>query len=186
VSTGDVELTGVISADHRAIAGAMTALDSHGAGHGSGEQLTDHVVGLWMAHAAAEKRCLYPTVRRVLPQGDQLAARALTTHVEVERLIKALVRGGRASPASDEQMKELAQAVRHHIEETENQLLPPIQATCPQEELRALGEEMLKAKEMAPTRPHPSAPQRPPASAIVAPWLRLVDRVRDVLRGRTD
>jgi hypothetical protein len=41
-----------------------------------------------------------------------------------------------------------------------------------------------RAKKMAPTRPHPSAPDTPPANKLLAPGTGLVDRLRDALSGR--
>jgi hypothetical protein len=40
------------------------------------------------------------------------------------------------------------------------------------------------AKKMAPTRPHPAAPDTPPANKLLAPGAGLVDRLRDALTGR--
>lgn len=40
------------------------------------------------------------------------------------------------------------------------------------------------AKKMAPTRPHPSAPDTPPGNKLLGPGVGLVDRARDLLTGR--
>jgi hypothetical protein len=40
------------------------------------------------------------------------------------------------------------------------------------------------AKQHAPTRPHPSAPDTPPANKLLAPGTGMVDRRRDMLTGR--
>jgi hypothetical protein len=47
-----------------------------------------------------------------------------------------------------------------------------------------LGEKFEKSKKLAPTRPHPSAPDRPPANKILGPGVGLIDRMRDALSGR--
>ena len=41
------------------------------------------------------------------------------------------------------------------------------------------------AKKLAPTRPHPSAPNNPVFHKLVGPGVGLVDRVRDKLTGRS-
>nr|BFF24347.1 hypothetical protein GCM10025732_23120 [Glycomyces mayteni] len=43
---------------------------------------------------------------------------------------------------------------------------------------------MLAAKEFAPTRPHPHAPDSTPANLVVGPGVGLVDHIRDVLEHR--
>ena len=63
-------------------------------------------------------------------------------------------------------------------------LLPQLRTVCPGDELRELSEKFHRAKKMAPTRPHPSAPDRPPANKILGPGAGLVDRLRDALTGR--
>ena len=53
-----------------------------------------------------------------------------------------------------------------------------------EEDLRELGRKVERAKKLAPTRPHPNAPDEPPWNKILAPGAGLVDRVRDALTGR--
>jgi hypothetical protein len=38
-------------------------------------------------------------------------------------------------------------------------------------------------KKVAPTRPHPSAPDTPPLNKLAAPGAGLIDRIRDALSG---
>jgi len=87
-------------------------------------------------------------------------------------------------PRFDELLSRLMSEIRHHIEEEESDLLPKLQAACSEEQLRELGEQVVRAKAMAPTHPHPSAPDKPPANKLLAPGAALVDRMRDALTGR--
>ncbi|MGC4810695.1 hypothetical protein ACLQ29_09235 [Micromonospora sp. DT228] len=43
---------------------------------------------------------------------------------------------------------------------------------------------MTRVKKIGPTRPHPGAPDHPPANRLLAPGIGLVDRIRDALSGR--
>ena len=45
-----------------------------------------------------------------------------------------------------------------------------------------LGEEFSKTKSMVPTRPHPSAPDRPPMQTVVGGMAAAVDKARDMAR----
>jgi hypothetical protein len=45
-----------------------------------------------------------------------------------------------------------------------------------------LGEKMVKAKAMAPTHPHPHAPNTPPGNIMAGPMAAMADKVRDFLR----
>jgi hypothetical protein len=51
-------------------------------------------------------------------------------------------------------------------------------------ELRTRGEKFERSKRMAPTRPHPSAPDKPPANKILGPGVGLIDRMLDALTNR--
>jgi hypothetical protein len=41
---------------------------------------------------------------------------------------------------------------------------------------------MAKAKKLAPTRPHPRAPDSPPGNLVAAPLAAMMDRGRDLVR----
>ncbi|HEY3260841.1 MAG TPA: hypothetical protein VGJ95_11350 [Pseudonocardiaceae bacterium] len=54
---------------------------------------------------------------------------------------------------------------------------------CSADELRDLGPKVENAKKIAPTRPHPLAPDRPPLNRFLAPGTGLLDRMRDAPVG---
>jgi hypothetical protein len=87
-------------------------------------------------------------------------------------------------PAFDGLVQQLIKEVRHHIEDEEKDLLPQLAEACDSAELDELGAKFAHAKSIAPTRPHPSAPDRPPANKILDPGVGLIDRMRDALTGR--
>ena len=74
--------------------------------------------------------------------------------------------------------------VRHHVRDEESNLFPQMAKSCSAEMLNGLGDKVRRAKKLAPTRPHPAAPTKPPANRLLAPGLGLVDRMRDALNGR--
>ena len=76
----------------------------------------------------------------------------------------------------------LIKDIRHHIDDEEKDLLPKLQQACSPEDLRDLGEKVLRAKKFAPTRPHPSAPDRPPANLVLDAGAGLIDGLRDKLK----
>src|SRR6185312_13670953 len=53
-----------------------------------------------------------------------------------------------------------------------------------QDELDALGSRVKGVKALAPTRPHPSAPDRPPGDLLLGPVVGLFDRLRDAASKR--
>ena len=120
----------------------------------------------------------------MLPDGDKLADHEIEEHAKAERVMKSLEETDADDPKFDELTRNLIDTIRHHVEDEEKDLLPKLREACNPETLRELGEKFENSKKLAPTRPHPSAPDRPPANKILAPGLGLIDRMRDALSGR--
>jgi hemerythrin superfamily protein len=171
-----------IITDHREVEAVFAEIEK-GAG-GNKHDLVEHVIVELVRHSVAEEQYLYPLARRALPDGDKLADHELEEHAEAERLMKSLEQTDAEDPKFDELTRKLIDAIRHHVEDEEKDLLPKLRDACDAAELRELGEKFEKAKKMAPTRPHPAAPDRPPANKILGPGVGLIDRMRDALSGR--
>jgi hemerythrin-like domain-containing protein len=179
-----MDLISVVTTDHREVELIMAELQL---GEGTAQhrrQLADQLTTELVRHAAAEERYLYPAARKALPDGDEIADDRIREHAEVERLLKEL-EGLDASDARFERLIDaLLAEVRHHVREEEQQVLVPLREVCG-DQLQELGRMMLRAKESAPTRPHPSSPHKPPANMILGPGLSAIDRLRDALSGRS-
>ncbi|WP_027947146.1 hemerythrin domain-containing protein [Amycolatopsis taiwanensis] len=181
-ATEQVDLISVITSDHREVEGAFQELES---GRGTPEYrrgLVDHVISELVRHSVAEEQFMYPAARRHLDNGDELADHEIAEHAEAERVMKELEDLPATKPRFEELMRDLMNDIRHHIEDEEHDLLPKLQQACPPEQLRDLGEKIVRAKKFAPTRPHPSAPDKPPANLILDPGAGLIDRLRDALK----
>jgi hemerythrin superfamily protein len=135
-------------------------------------------------HAVAEEMHLYPAVRRHVPDGDTIADKELSDHAEVERVLAELEKADTADGNFTTLIHRLIGDVSEHVRDEENNLFPQLAKHASPEDLLRLGEQVQSAKEKAPTRPHPSAPDRPPLNKILAPGAGLVDRIRDHLSGR--
>lgn len=183
--TQGTDLIDVIVSDHREFETVFRELES---GAGTPEHrraLADHVVASLVRHAVAEEMFMYPAARRALPDGDEVADHELAEHAEAEETMKELEGVDATDPRFDDLVGKLIAEIRHHIEEEEQDMLPKLRAACSPEQLHELGEKVVKAKRVAPTRPHPMAPDKPPANLLLNPGAGLVDRLRDALSGRS-
>lgn len=181
----------VLTRDHREVEEMFQTIEALQARATLGESLiderrdiTDKVIIELVRHAVAEEQHLYPATREHIPGGDELADHELEEHAEAEKLMKQL---DGMSPDNIEYgslVTRLIADVRHHIQEEETQLFSQLRAHASQDELDRLGEAIESAKKLAPTRPHPAAPDRPPFNKLLAPGAALVDRIRDKLTGR--
>jgi hypothetical protein len=70
----------------------------------------------------------------------------------------------------------LIESVRHHVEEEENELFDEVRKAIPTQELDALGDALVQAKETAPTRPHPRTPDEPPLNVLVGMPVAVLDK----------
>jgi hemerythrin superfamily protein len=177
-------LISVITQDHREVEAVFQELESGAGTPEHRRNLADHVIAELVRHSVAEEEYMYPAARDALEGGDELADHELEEHAEAEKLMKKLDGLDPTDPRFDELLGTLMSEIRHHIEEEESDLLPQLQAACSEEQLRDLGAKVVRAKAMAPTHPHPYAPDKPPANKLLAPGAALVDRMRDALTGR--
>ncbi|SHH04163.1 hemerythrin domain-containing protein [Streptoalloteichus hindustanus] len=179
------DLFSVLITDHREVERAFRDLESGAMSDPQQRRdMADHVIAELVRHSVAEEMYLYPTARKKLPDGDQVADQEIAEHAEAERVMKELDGLEATDPRFDELLRTLMREIRDHIRGEENDLFPRLQAACTQDELLELGRKVTRAKQTAPTRPHPSAPHKPPANKLLAPGAGLVDRLRDALSGR--
>ena len=135
-------------------------------------------------HSVAEEEYLYPAVREHLEEGDVLADKELADHARVEQLLNALQQREADDLDFDRLAVKLRTEVTAHVDDEENHLFTQLRNGVHPYVLEELGNKVREAKKSAPTRPHPSAPNTPPANKLLAPGLGMVDRVRDYVTGR--
>lgn len=160
---------------------AMFAKLRNGAGGEQREDLIKEMTVELVKHSVAEEVHLYPLIRDVLPGGDDLADHEIAEHAEVEQALKDLEKVDHSDPKSYQLVDKVIDDVTHHAAEEENDVFPQLRDKCSSEQLHALGDKIRATKKVAPTHPHPSAPDTPPANKIMGPMAGLVDRVRDAM-----
>lgn len=147
----------------------------------SRNQLVGDIVRELSVHAAIEEQILYPAMRKALPDGDTLVQEAIEEHQQVKETLSAIERAD-SPDQRDPLLVQLMGNVRHHVDEEETELFPKLRASIGQEELRTMGAELAKAKKLAPTHPHPNAPNTPPGNVVGGAAAALIDKARDAFR----
>lgn len=170
--------------DHREVEELFDKIDALPTGHQDRKLYADQVTIELVRHSVAEEAYLYPAVREHVPNGDALADQELEDHATAERIMKDLEGCDPADGDFDRLVGQLMTEIRKHLADEEGTLFPSLRAACPPEKLDELGDKVRQAKKTAPTRPHPSAPDKPPANKLLAPGAGMVDRIRDALSGR--
>jgi iron-sulfur cluster repair protein YtfE (RIC family) len=112
------DVTKLIEQDHREVESLFAQFKS-----GGGEDVAETICEELEAHAAAEEAVFYPVVKSEVPGGAKLAKEGNEEHGEARQLI------GRIKQTTHEEhlaelVTELEQAVSHHVQEEESEMLP--------------------------------------------------------------
>jgi hemerythrin-like domain-containing protein len=146
--------------------------------------LTDTVISELVRHSVAEEMYVYPAMKKYLPDGDQAVDHDVEEHKELEKTMKKLESVDAQSSDFTQLLADLENILRDHVRDEENEQFPRLRAQVPGEELIEIGEKVENAKKLAPTRPHPMAPNNEVFHKLVGPGVGLVDRLRYKLTGR--
>jgi hemerythrin superfamily protein len=146
--------------------------------------LTDTAISELVRHAVAEEMYVYPAMRKHLPEGEKAVEHDIEEHKELERAMKQLEAVDVSSAEFDAALRQLETLLADHVQDEESEQFPELRRRIPQEELAELAGKVQSAKKLAPTRPHPEAPNSELFHKLVGPGVGLVDRLRDKLTGR--
>ncbi len=142
------------------------------------QRLVDEITELLSVHAEIEELVLYPAARALSDDADATALERLEEHHLVKVVLAELQKLDPEDERFHPKVQVLIENVRHHVEEEETELFPELRAAFGRNDMKELGEAMEKARSWVPTRPHPGAPDEPPANAVLGLVTGLVDRVR--------
>jgi hemerythrin-like domain-containing protein len=179
-----VDAIQVIQRDHREVERLFKELERGGAHAGDPEARREAVRRLvreLAVHAVIEEQFVYPALREA--GAEERVLDALEEHHAVKLTLSELERLPPSSDRFAPKVRLLAESVRRHVEEEERELLPLLERTFEPGPRRTLGEALERAKRVAPTRPHPMAPDTPPGNFVIGAFAAVYDRTRDTLRA---
>jgi hemerythrin superfamily protein len=179
-----LDVVDLLERDHRDVEAIFGELEKPGTNPQRRRDLVHVVIAELMRHSAAEEQHLYPAVREYLPGGDRMADHEIAEHARAEAVMSQLMKLEATDDTFEHLLAKLISDVRHHVREEEQELFPRLRAGCDRTTLVALGEKVLAAEKIGPTRPHPGAPDTPPLNRLAAPVMGAVDRARDAVTHR--
>ena len=180
----DADVIDVLTTDHREATELIEQILASGSAEDRRE-LADSLISELVRHSVAEEMYVYPAMRDHLPNGDEAVDHDTSEHKELEALMKQLEAADTSAPEFTETVQEIRAALRDHVSGEENEQFPQLRTHVPQDTLVELKEKVETAKKIAPTRPHPAAPNAELFHKMVGPGVGLVDRLRDKLTGRS-
>jgi hemerythrin superfamily protein len=145
------------------------------------QRLAERIVRELSIHAAIEEQLVYPRLRGRLDGSEGDVLLALEEHHFAKVALTEIEALPQESDRLEPKVRVLAENVRRHVQEEERELLPALKRLVSASVLLELGDALLAAKRLAPTRPHPTAPDEPPGNVLTTPAAAVYDRGRDAL-----
>jgi hemerythrin superfamily protein len=177
------DVVDILISDHREVAELVEQiLAEHDATRR--RKLTDQMIAELVRHAVAEEMFVYPAMRKHLPDGDKKVEHDIQEHQQLEEQMKRLEDLNTGKPDFAVQVRELQQVLTDHVQDEETGQFPELREHLSADDLVALADKVVAAKKVAPTRPHPGAPNSALFHLLAGPGIGFVDRLRDRLTNR--
>src|SRR3954452_12290100 len=121
-------------------------------------EIVQRIIEELTVHTYLENECMYPEVRRLLPDLEDDVLESYEEHHVADLLVVELATMKAGDARFDAKTTVLIENVTHHIEEEEQDWFPKVREGLGRKQLQQLGEHLLEAKKRAPRRPsQPSA-----------------------------
>src|SRR6266542_2930787 len=173
--------------DHRTVKELFRKFEKAGErAHKTKRTLVDKITEELSVHSAIEEQVFYPAVREAVETAEDVVLESLEEHHIVKWTLSELEKMDPEDERFDAKVTVLIESVRHHVKEEEQDLFPKVRKAVARTELRELGEEMARLKEVAPTRPHPKAPDEPPGNILAGSVAAMKDSAKDAVKAVKD
>jgi len=177
-----MDIVQLIKQDHRKVKGLFRRFQQ--GGNGSGRQrIAEQIIEELSRHATMEEQLIYPLLRARDEKHDDDVLEALEEHHVAKATLLELDKMSVDDERYEAKMKVLSESIKHHIEEEETKLLPRLERVTSDGERTTLAEAANKAKEAAPSHPHPMAPDTPPGNVVAGLLAKVMDAGKDVARS---
>lgn len=180
----DLDVVDVLTADHRDVTGLIGEIRA-ATDPTVRRDITDMMISELVRHAVAEEMYVYPAMRKYLPDGDKSVEHDVEEHKDIEKTLKRLESADVSGVEFARDLDRLEELLADHVQDEEGDQFPELRQRIPHDELVELAHKVETAKKLAPTRPHPAAPNNHLFHKLVGPGVGLVDRLHDKLTGRT-
>ncbi|MEP6852772.1 MAG: hemerythrin domain-containing protein [bacterium] len=124
-------------------------------------KLVDQIIAELSVHAFIEEQLFYPTARASVPETEDHVLESLEEHHIVKWVLSELQNLDPKDERFDAKVTVLAENVRHHVEEEEQEWFPEVRKGLGRKALQELGAKMEQAKKAAPRDPRPRAADAP-------------------------
>jgi iron-sulfur cluster repair protein YtfE (RIC family) len=165
--------------DHKEVKQLFSAMETATGEHR--RDLFDQLREQLVRHEVAEEEIVRPLTRKYVPGGDMIADARIAEESAAERLLKVLEKTSFDSAEWNRDLAELRNSVLLHAAEEESDEFPLLRQHVEDKDLVRYGDVFETAKKVAPTHPHPNAPNTAAGNLALGPIAAIVDRARDIV-----
>jgi hemerythrin superfamily protein len=131
-------------------------------------KIVQNILEALTVHTYIENECMYPEVRKLLPDLEDQVLESYEEHHVADVLCMELATLSPDDERFEAKTTVLIETVTHHVEEEETDWFPKVRAGLGRKQLQELGERMLELKKTAPRRPESPGALRKAVDAIRA------------------
>ncbi|KAF9331264.1 hypothetical protein BG006_005869 [Podila minutissima] len=131
-------------------------------------------------HSVGEELIVYPAMEKHLPDGKAMADKDRKEHQKVKEQLYVFQNLKASDPKFQPTIEALWVDLSEHIKEEEEQDLVLLEKALEEADSEDLLQSFNRAKMFAPTRSHPSAPDKPPFENVVGLLAAPIDHLKDL------
>jgi hemerythrin superfamily protein len=158
----------LLKADHKEIRGLFREFGQAGEDTKKKGKIVDRILEALTVHTYIENECMYPEVRKLVPDLEEDVLESYEEHHVADVLSMELAAMSPDNEHFDAKTTVLIENVTHHMEEEEQDWFPKVRAALGRKQLQDLGARMLELKEKAPRKPSQPSALKKAADAILA------------------
>ncbi len=144
-STSQMSVIDIIKQDHQKVNEQLMELEKRVKGRPTSQHpVFPTMKKMLLAHSAAEEKLVYPLLKQEMPQKIQ---DAIKEHKEIAQHLEDLTAGSVPEDEWARHLQQLKQAIQHHVQEEESQVLPAAQRIVGDQKLRDLGPQFKQMEE---------------------------------------
>ena len=143
----------LLKEDHKQVKALFRQFQHKGTADAVKGQLVEKMIELLTVHTYIENECMYPEVRKALPDLEDDILESYEEHHVADVLILELASMTPDDERFDAKTTVLIETVSHHIEEEEQDWFPKVREGLTRSQLQDLGVRMVEMKKTAPHKP---------------------------------
>lgn len=174
-------LSQAITQDHRDMYACHDAYKKSQGDHDAQQRWSRQLIWEIARHSVGEEIVVYPLFEKYMGQrGQQMADENRKEHAEVKEMLYKLDKMTASSTEFDTLLEQVMSDLHKHNDGEEQDELPKLESVLTEGDSRSAATSFGRTKMLVPTRPHPSAPDKPPFETVVGLLSAPLDKIMDM------